>query len=529
MRKVAFLVCFILLSLFSCRKELEKPSWDTEILAPLVNASLDITNILPDSILQVNLDSSLKIAYSNDIYKLSMYTLFKIPDTAIHNGYTIPFPVTLNPGDVVINNNSTETTYALQGVELRTATIKSGYVRYTIKSYIKEVTDFVYSIPSAKLNNIPFSINISVPAAVGSSPGIFTKVYDLSGYTFNLTGISNTKVNTLYTTLTASISPSGQSVLVNPSDSLIIDNIFYDIVPYYAKGYFGQNIFNVGPSQSAFTMFNRIVDGSVDLEDINFNLTIENPIGMDARVFINNLSSINTRTGNTVNLNNSIIGSPINVNRATESGGNVFSTYATFPLTVSNSNIKNMIENLPDQFGYIMEVNTNPLGNVSGSNDFIYSDKLLNARLDMEIPLSFIASNLILADTFNLSLSNNNSIQNIHSGTVTLFANNGFPFDAAMQFYLLDDNDVVADSLLGYANTIDEAPINQSNRVIAKKLTKIVVPLSESRMDLLYKSKKILLKIKFNTSNQPQYMKIYSDYTIDIKLVGDFNYTIQLQ
>ncbi|MGQ0829190.1 MAG: hypothetical protein ACT4ON_12450 [Bacteroidota bacterium] len=529
MRKAAFLVCLIILSFFSCRKELEKPYWDTEILAPLVNASLDINNILPDSILQINPDSSLKIVFQNDIYKLAMDTLFKIPDTTLNKVYPM-FSVKLPPGQVVIPNNQIETSYNLKGIQLRVAIIKSGLVRYTIKNYIHEVTDFVYTIPSAKLNNVPFSINISVPAAVGTTPGIFTKVYDLSGYVFSLTGINGNKINTLYTALTASISASAtDSVQLSSSESLVIENEFYDIQPYYTKGYFGQNTFNIGPEQTDFTMFNRIVGGAINLEDVNFNLKIENPIGIDARAYISNLSSINTRTGNTINLSNSIIGSAININRAAESGGNVFPTSANFPLTISNSNIKNLIENLPDKFGYTMQVNTNPLGNVSGSNDFIYSDKLLNVRLDMEIPLSLVASNLILTDTFNLAISNSNGVKNVHSGTVTLFANNGFPFDAAMQFYLLNENNVVVDSLLGYANTIDEASVNSSYRVIAKKLTKIVVPVSESKMNLLYNTKKVMLKVKFNTGTPPQYMKIYSDYKIDIKLVGDFNYTIQLQ
>ncbi|MBA3706598.1 MAG: hypothetical protein H0W84_12080 [Bacteroidetes bacterium] len=188
-----------------------------------------------------------------------------------------------------------------------------------------------------------------------------------------------------------------------------------------------------------------------------------------------------------------------------------------------------MIENLPDKFGYTIQLNTNPLGNVSGSNDFIYSDKLLKARMDMEIPLSLVATNLTLADTFDLSISNSNGGQNIQSGSVTLFANNGFPFDASLQFYMLKDNNTVADSLLGYVNTIDEALVNSNLRVIGKKLTKIVVPISKEKMKLIYDTKKMVLKVKFNTVSQPQYIKIYSDYSIDVKLVGDFNYTMQLQ
>ncbi|MCC6837250.1 MAG: hypothetical protein IT234_01815, partial [Bacteroidia bacterium] len=347
MKKVILLLSILTITFFSCRKELEKPSWDTQILAPLVNASMNINNLLPDSILQANADSSMKIVFRNDIFNLSMDTLFQIPDTIIKNGYNIPLSTTLNPGQTVLNNVTTETTYQIQDAQLRTATIKSGFVNYKIKSKIHEITDFVYSIPCAKKNGIPFSINVSVPAAVGSTPGVYNQTFDLSGYVIDLTGIANNKVNTIYTSLTASISPLGQPVAIVPSDSLIIENKFYDVIPYYAKGYFGNNTINIGPETSNFTLFERITDGTIQLEDVNLNLYIENPIGLDARVFINNLQSINSRTGNTINLSNSIIGSPININRAAESGGNVYPTYANFPLTVSNSNIKPMIENLP--------------------------------------------------------------------------------------------------------------------------------------------------------------------------------------
>ena len=521
---------------FSCRKELNKPSWDTEILAPIVNASMNINNILPDSILQANPDSSLKIVFNNDIYKLNMDSLFNIPDTILHSAYASPFAsYVFNPGDPIPFPASSETTYPIAGgVQLKTVTIKSGFVTFNVKSYIHEVTDYVYSIPCAKLGGTGpiFSKPISVPAAVGSTPGVFNQTYDLSAYVFDLTGIAHNKVNTIATGLTANISPLGSPVTVTNTDSLVINNTFKSIIPYYAKGYFGHNIYTIGPGTTDFTLFDRIVSGSIDLEDVNFNFNIENPIGLDSRLNISNISSINTHTSTTVNLNDfagTVIGAPININRASEGAGIVYPTYANFPLTTANSNIKPVIENLPNKFGYALTIETNPLGNISGSTDFIYSDKLLKATMNMEIPLSLVANNLTLEDTLALSISKTDGTQNLHGGTITLFAENGFPFDAQLQLYLLNDSNVAVDSLFEYTNTIVEAPINASLRAIGKKLTKISIPLSEAKINSLYDTKRVLLKVKFNTSAQPQYIKIYSDYSINVKLVGDFNYTVQLQ
>jgi hypothetical protein len=512
-----------------CRKEFGKPSWDADFLSPVINGTLTINNILQGSTLQANADSSLKIVYENELYKLAIDSLFTIPDTVLHQKFNIPIPYTFMPGQQVINNNVSETTYGLQGVQLRKVILKKGFVNYTIKSLVREVTNFTYSIPSATLNGVPFSINVNVPAANNNGPGIFNATYDMAGYAFDLTGLNHNRINTIATTLSVAISAQGQQVLVNPTDSIVVDNTFSDILPYYAKGYFGQTTLNVGPEETNFDVFKRIVDGTLALEDVDINFSLENFIGMDARAFIYSLKSINTRTGNTITLSNSLIGSTININRATDNNGTVTPTLLNFPLNPSNSNIKQMIENLPDKLGYEMKFITNPLGNISGSNDFVYADKLINAKLKMEIPLSLVANNLTLVDTLNLSIAQDNVSSSLNSGTLTLYANNGFPFDAAIQLYLLNENGTVKDSIFGYANTIDEAPVNANLRATQKKLTKLVIPFSQAKKDVLFNTKRIALKVKFNTAAKPNYIKIYSDYGIEIKLIANFNYTVNIQ
>ena len=147
----------------------------------------------------------------------------------------------------------------------------------------------------------------------------------------------------------------------------------------------------------------------------------------------------------------------------------------------------------------------------------------------MEIPLSLIATNLTLVDTFDVDISGSQGLENIHSGNITLVANNGFPFDASVQVYMLDANNNIVDSLFPSTNTIDNGMMNSSLRVTDKKLTKITAPVSESKMKLLYSTKKIRMEIKFNTASQSQFVKIYSDYGIDVQLIGDINYTVHLQ
>lgn len=505
---------------------MEKASWDTEILTPLINATFDVTNLLPDSILHENPDSSLEIVYKKGIYNFDIGTLFVIPDTNLHAFYSIPFNFSLNPGQVIPFPSTSETVYQLPGIELKTFTVKSGKVIFKVKSRVREITNFVYSIPCATLGGVPFSVQIDVPARIGNTPGSYKGEFDLSGYTINLTGPNGSKVNDIYTTLKVAINPAAiDTVLVTPYDSLIIDNSFSDIIPRYAKGYLGQNTIEIPATQTDLDFFNRI-GGNVKLETVKFDLSLENYIGVDARATLKSLKAINTNTNKTVTLTTS--SSSVNINRASENGGIVTPSHAYFPLTTSNSNIKDLIENLPNKMEYQLKVTMNPLGNISGSNDFIYTDKLLNGFLEMRVPLSFIANNLTLTNTLNFNISSGDN-RNIKNGVLTLYADNGFPFDATVQLYTLNDNGAITDSLTGGNSTIFQAPVDSQLKVTAKRLTKLTFPVNEGKMALLYNTKKVMFKAKFNTSSQPNYIKIYDNYTLDIKLTGDFNYTLQIQ
>ena len=516
---------FCLVLFFSCRKELDKAYWDTEILTPVVDASFNISNLLTDSIIHQFADSSLEIVYQKGIYNFDIGNLFVIPDTSIHNSSFTPISLILHPGEIVPLPNPPETVYQLPGVELKLVKVKSGKVIFKVTSRVREITNFVYSIPCATLNGVPFSATIDVPARIGNTPGSYNQEFDLSGYTINLTGSKGNKVNTIYTSLKASISPlAPDTVLVTPQDNVTIDNIFSDLVPSYVKGYLGQNTIEIPATQTDLSFFERL-SGKIKLEMIKFNLALDNYIGVDARATIKSLKGINTSTNTTVTLTNPT--PTININRATENGSIIIPSHANFSLTTDNSNINDLIENLPNKLEYQLKVQMNPLGNVSGSNDFIYTDNLLNGFIDLSVPLSFLASDLTLTSTVNFNISSGDN-RNIKDGVLTVYANNGFPFDAGIKIYTINSMNVITDTLAG-TSTIMQAPVNNQLKVTEKRLTKITIPLTPSQINTLYDTRKAIFKIKFNTAAQPNFIKIYSDYTMDIKVVGDFNYTLQIQ
>jgi hypothetical protein len=156
---------------------------------------------------------------------------------------------------------------------------------------------------------------------------------------------------------------------------------------------------------------------------------------------------------------------------------------------------------------------------------FFFKDYTIESNLNVSFPLSLIASNLILEDTVNFNLSNQVNDQSINNGELVIFANNGYPFDAKIQLTLYDELGNFLENLT-VNNIIQSANVNSVLRATDKKESVLTVPLSSASISNLYATKKMVFQIAFTTTEQPQFLKIYEDYEMDIKIVGDFSYNI---
>ena len=536
MKKISRLLllssCFFVL-FYSCKKKLET-SWDVDVLIPLIKTTLNISNLIEDSLIQTNTDNSLSIVYENTLFELSLDTLVQIPDTTITDTFfllPLPFPPDLPICiDFPTCIAEQEIRFNFNGPELTIVKIRSGEIKIELTSTVQERTVLNYQMPGATKGEIPFEFNEEVPAGSQSSPATITKTFDMTGYTIDLTGSNGNDFNRISTIFIAKIHPDGDTTTPIAGDYLMMKNSFIDITIEYARGYFGQyNI--IAEDSTDLDIFDNIISGSFDLESIDIALNIKNGFGIDIQATIKNLTSINTQTNNSVPLNHPIIGSAINLNRATDNPSPPLPfTYSDYDIIFnnSNSNTDELIENIPDRISYSFDLMINPDGNQSLGNDFLYYDSDLKIFANIELPFSLTANELVLIDTVEFTLSENNIID----GFLYLYADNGFPFDVTPQFYLLDENNIITDSLIIPGAAIEAAPLDNQLKVTGKKLSKLAIPLSKVKLDKLYETKKMLIWLKLTTTQppptQPNYIRIYSDYVIDLKLVGDFNYGIDV-
>lgn len=532
MLKSSLIGCFlVLIFMISCKRE--ELSWDMDLTVPIAFASLSIDNVIDDSISATSADGSLRIVYHTQIKGLDTDTLFEIPDTTIVNFFSIPFgTVNLIEGSWLTNGPQQQTQYALAPLQLVYATVQDGKIFLHMQNDIQKRVLMTYAISSATLNNVPISLNFTLPAATSATvSSTLDTIVDLSGSTVDFTGINGDRVNTVVTLFTAQIDPTdfGQ-VTIGPADSVIAKSTFSGVKPSYIRGYFGSSDNAIGPEETYISFFSKVQSGQLGLDSLSVTFTLENYAGIDARFTVNNLWSRNSRLGQTIFLNHALIRNPVNINRASYSNSyppSIPQIYS-WRFDNSNSNVKSLIEQMPDYFGYDFSLFTNPLGNVSGNNDFLYPAFGINAFIDIDMPVSFFADQLVLVDTLDTDFGTL-SEQGIQTANLKLFVNNGFPFDATIQIYLLDANNVVTDSIVASPGTIYSAPLSNSGGYFfanGSSQSLLTVPLNEAQTIAFLNSDRLVIKSRYDTNSNPNYVKIFTTNRLDLNLTADFEYRV---
>lgn len=414
---------------------------------------------------------------------------------------------------------------------------KSGELGVDISSSIQEKLRIMYRLKGAYNKNGKVIEDISdVAPSVSGVPTTISKNFDLSGFSIGLTGSKGNNFNTYTQVVVAHIDSSGILREITNSDSLYFTYRLKNIKPNYIKGYAGRDtIMFQGNSPFSFSnLFAGNAPNALDFQDVSLSLNIENGLGVDGIVKVNNLSGKNAN-GNVVNLQDNsaspVIGQPLTINRAQDFP--LRPAKHDFQINSATSNIKNFLTNLPSSIDYDVQIRTNPNGNQQTYDDFAYLDSRLKVNLDLNIPLSVKANNLTLRDTFGFKLGNSpKEIDNINSGTLYLITYNKFPLKGDVTLVVYDSLNNPIDTLLSNY-TLVPGDVDGNCRVNDAKKNVFSIPVSSTRIHKLFSGYKAVLTAFFNTQTNNgtcngQYYKIYSDYKLDAKITAQFNYKVKL-
>ncbi|MBL7950976.1 MAG: hypothetical protein JNM62_04595 [Flavobacteriales bacterium] len=526
--RVALFGLLFLSTLFGCKKEDDPASWDVDVLAPLLTTRFTLADIVPDSVQSIGPDGEITLVYSEQLFAVDLDTVLEIPDTNFRYPYAFPLPgndaFTLPAGFPVISQNNL-IRFNLPDLELSRLVVKEGLLELRMRNKIASRVLGRFTLPSATFPDGNNELSTSVEAGTPANPSFSSVVRDLAGADFDLRGQAFNDVNTLTTAVAAQLDPAGSGASVTNQDSVIVEATYRDLVPYYAKGYFGSRTIAFGSGTNRFGLFDNFVGGTLDLDRVTLRVNVENGVGMDVRVRLNELRALNTRTGVSVDLQHSILQGPINLNRAIDLGNGSQASHYTNELDNDDSNVDAFLENLPNELRYDLELELNPLGNISNGNDFVYHDSRLKADLELEVPLNVIATDLVLENILKPDLPGNGSDQVLGASTINLFATNGFPFEARVELDIVDRER----ELLSHVPTtgLITSGVLGSNRLVQSSVrSRIVAELTEDQMDLLYGEGRFRIRIVFNTTDQTQHLRLLDRYALDMQFTVGARYFV---
>ncbi len=511
-----------------CRKDAGPARWDIDVAAPLLTTRLTIGDLVPDSLLSVGPDGMVSLVYTSELFAVDLDTLLGLPDTSFVYAYAFPLPgndqFNLPAGFPVISQNNV-LRFDLPEVQLTRLDIRSGELQVDMRNKINSRVLGHFELPSGQFPDGVNTLDMAVDPGSPGAPAMSTLTRDLSGTRFDLRGPTYDQVNTLTTNVAATLDPDGSGATVTNQDSVVVQVGYNELITAYAKGYFGTNTITQEDEESRLTLFDRFVGGSLDLDQVTMRLHVENGVGMDIQVRLNAFEAINSRTGVSVDLQNAILQGPINLNRATDNGDGFTPSHYQRTLDNTTSNIDAFVENLPDRVRYDVEIQLNPLGDISNGNDFLYYESELKADIELEVPLSIIASGLTLENFSRPDLPGDAENPTLQHGTLHLFASNGFPFDARLLLDLVDDENNVLSSI-PVDGMVLAGNIGPNGIVSSATRSELHAPLNSEQVDLLYAGARLRTRVVFDTDADLGHVRVLDRYALDLQVTVDGNYMV---
>jgi hypothetical protein len=520
---IALLIAF---GLVACKRQ-EPTSWDVDVVLPVAKGRLQLNDLVTDSLLSVDANGVYHLHFSENLTDFSLDTLVQVPDTTIHKKFEVPLnggPFTI-PANVTLIDQNEDRILEVGNVLLREMVAGSGYMRYSLKSYINGYLDCSYSIPGLSYNGIPTVILAQTSPSTGGVPNVVTGVIDLTNYTFDLSGVSGGDFNKMNTNLLIRTSPTAPaSAIISAHDSVVVDLEFVEATVAYARGYFGSEAYELNENVEFGSGLN-LPEGSLNLESAAMSLKVQNYVGVDAALQFHSLGGWNAATPqNIVNLDYAPIMQTMNLERAELSFGEVVPTERTFNMNEGNSNLTSFLGNLPTSMALDATVLLNPLGDVSQANDFIFTNRTLEATLDLDVPLKLSTAGIVLRDTFALDTK---QLDQVHFGKLKLKVENTFPVNATVLMHLADSetSDVfeveTTGSIVSGSGVFTPGPL-------IPVWSEVDVVLNASDIERLKNSAKLIVELRLDTPLYPAIVAVtpemYLDFYLSVSGQGEVSY-----
>jgi len=388
--------------------------------------------------------------------------------------------------------------------ELKTIVLSSCQLNYTIYSQFYD--DFIAELvfPTSQLDGDTARISIDINSGGSTSGNI-----DLSGISIDLSTDLIQPYNQFPIWYKLTPQSSGQMVVFDSSMYINFNIELNSLAFDYIDGYAGQRSIDID--------FGSIDFGIDVLSNISGGFYLQNPI---AKILIDNsigipvdadLYMLGIGLNNSQALNAPIFSIPYPL--ISQLGQTI---YGEIQIDNQNSDIVDFLALPPQSIEYSGSITTNPLGNLELYDNFLTAQSKVVIGLEIELPLELKTSNLTLQDTID-SMLDFEAIQIEDTSYLYIKVDNGFPFEANIDVYFLDEFGLLTDSV--QFNFIEAPIVDASGRVIESVISEDFYFITNQKYENIINANQLVFKSVLTSSNNgDDIVKLYTDYKISIAL-----------
>jgi hypothetical protein len=393
---IAGLAAVLILVLSACG---EPTRWSSPVKVVVLNDALHLSDLLPDTMWAPD-DGLLRVEFEQTVAEFGVGGQLDFLDTTWTDTFTLPFgggPIPVAP-NTVIWEESDELKIAVPGTNLRRIRLKSGKMTLSVSSSVQGPLELTYMFLGGDFPNLPAD---EIVLEVNQNTA--TLEVDLAGAWLMLDGISGQEFNRLETAyIIRTTENGGENTPLYGDDMFSVTFTFEDVVPHQIEGDFGQPHFDMIGAVD-FPNFDFIQQAEITWDDIACEFLMVNTLGVDLGLSLNSLTR--WRAGVPLELEHQAMGQTAMLSRALIGEWNS-TDWTSSPtsswhvdLGESGSNLELWAGVFPDSIQWDIDVEFNPLGDVTGGYDRVDFDELPQLIMDLSIPMRIRIDGLALGDT----------------------------------------------------------------------------------------------------------------------------------
>ena len=421
--------------------------------------------------------------------------------------------------------------------EIDSIVLNSGVLEYNLESTLGNSMKVVVEFPSITKNGRPLKDSLTLNSSNTSEH----RNLSLDGYTIDLT-TTDRHFNEIPFKISTALEYEGMP----PTSGYLSVSIGLRNFNYKGMyGYFGHNELLFQSDTIVVTMFKQ--NPKYDWEHARFyfkepKITVSywNSYGVPSMFYFTELDSYMQKSDQTWTMDDIAKpnfplgpGNPCVVRHALIQGREAAGLIV---VDSTNSYLDQIVPNRPTWLHFAAKAETNPgVGPDHSGSNFIDENSRLRAKVEVEIPLYGYLYNFTYRDTIDIDISSYVGGLPIKRMGLQMNINNYMPVMASAQFYLVDGNYYVLDSLIKDPSTdpmvLDAAPVDAYGHLIGDGVNKrTTLELTKSQIENLSNSKHMLIKITSSTAGNAaggSNIKLFREYGFKVNIGVDVDLDVE--